>query len=322
MLIEQRDVAVAVVVREHLVRLLEDLDLSTLVPPAAVDAALTDLELGLGQLLGDVERAQRRGVSLGYAVHAHEDYPYLGRFHGTLHDTFVLELPPELAPIMKRVVRRPPPGWAHELLDQLCIVARAAEARPEERAFARLVIFEALRVGLGFVAYQTDGVFEGIGGSRRDMDTIAAVELERLLQTPLALDATTPYRPLVVTMAAAMVRLTEHLEGLRAVRSVTQELCNAIRDRAELEMLLRHSDPVDATILRHQYDRADHLQPIPVSRLPLEHPLVLAGHTDTSIYKRRSRALEKLEQSPDTLERATKPLTLPELLLHLEDSDA
>jgi hypothetical protein len=226
-----------------------------------------------------------------------------------LHDALVLELPPELASIM----RRPPPGWAEELLDQLCTVARAAEARPDERAFAPVMLFETIRIGLGLAAYQTNGAFEGFGGSRRDLDRIAAKELERLLQVPLALDAATSYRPLVVTMAAAMVRLTEHLEGFRAVQSVTQELCDAIRDRAELEMLLRKSDPVDATILRHQYDRADHLQPIPVSRLPLEHPLVLAGHTDASIYQRGSRARKMLEQSPDILGCTPTRVTLPEL---------
>ncbi len=317
---EQNHLATSV--RLHLLRLLDDAGLSALVPPEALDRGLADLELGLGQLLADVERAQRGGVSLGDAVHAHERYPYLGRFHGLLQDAFVIELPPELAPIMRRFLQRPPPGWLRELMDQLCVVARTTAARPEERAFARLLLFEEIRSNLSLAAYQTNGSFEGVGGCRRDLDEIAASELEKLLAIPLAFDATTTYRPLITTIAAAMSRLTEHVEYLREVQGVVQDLCDATRERAELELLLRNTNPVDATILRHRFDRADHQQPIPIARLPLEHPLVLAGHTADSLYQRRLRALKKLEESPSALCRPTKPLTLPELLLHPEDPDA
>jgi hypothetical protein len=272
--------------------------------------------------LADVERARRKGVSLGHAVHAHEQYPYLGRFHGIMHDAFVIELPQELAPIMRRLIRRPPPGWGRELMDQLCVVARATAALPEERAFARLMLFEEIRASLALAAYRTNGGFEGVGGCRRDLDEIAGHELDKLLDTPLALDATAPYRPLITTIAAAMARLTEHVERLREVQWVVQDLGDATRARAELEMLLRDTDPVDATILRHRFDRARHQQPIPVARLPLEHPLVLDGHTEASIHKRSSRALKKLKESPSALSCGPKPMTLPELLLHPEAFDA
>lgn len=317
---EQHHLAGAV--RLHLLRLLEDAGLRTLVPPETLDQGLTDLELGLGQLLADVERARRKGVSLGLAVHAHEQFPYLGRFHGFLHDAFVMELPSELAPIMRRFVGRPPPGWIRELMDQLCVVVRATAAQPEERAFARLLLFEEVRLSLSLAAYQTNGGFEGVGGCRRDLDEIAGIELDKLLDIPLELDATTPYRPLITTVAAAMSRLAAHVEHLREVQRVVENLGDATHERAELEMLLRTTDPVDATILRHRFDRAAHQQPIPLARLPLEHPLVLAGHTEASIYQRSSRAMRKLTQSPSKLRRATKPLTLPELLLYPEDSDA
>lgn len=320
MSIEQNHLAVAV--RQYLVRLLEDAELRTLVPPAALDEGLTDLELGLGQLLADVERVWRKGVPLGHAVHAHEQYPYLSRLHGILHDAFVVELPAELASIMRRLIGRPPPGWVGQLVDQLCIVVRAAGADPAERAFARLVLFETIRLNLGFAAYQTNGGFEGVGGSRRDLDEIASEQLDQLLAIPLELDATMPYRPLITAIAAAMSHLTERVEHLRELHSAVQELCQATHERAQLEMLLRDADPVDATVLRHRFDRAPRRQEIPLARLPLEHPLVLVGHTEESLYQRSSRALRKLEQSPTTLRRDTRPLTLPELLLHAEDSDA
>lgn len=320
MSIDQNHLAIAV--RQYFLRLLEDAELRALVPPAVLEEGLADLEIGLGQLLGDVERASRKGVSLGHAVHAHEQYPHLSRLHGILHDAFVIELPPELAPIMRRLIGRPPPGWIGELVDQLCIVVRAADASPQERAFARLVLFEIIRLNLGFAAYRTNGGFEGVGGSRQDLDEIASEQLEQLLAIPLEMDAVKPYRPLITAVAAAMSHLTEHVEHLRELQSVVQDLCHATRARAQLEVLLRDADPIDATILRHRFERAPRRQPIPLARLPLEHPLVLAGHTEESLYQRSSRALRKLKQSPTTLCRDSRPLTLPELLLHAEDSDA
>jgi hypothetical protein len=269
-----------------------------------------------------VELARRQGVSLGEAVHAHERYPYLCRVHGLLQDAFVIELATELAPILRRFICRPPPGWTRHLMDQLCVVARARAAAPEERALARFLVFEEIRLSLGLAAYRTDGGFEGVGGSRRDLDAIAGRELDKLLAIPLELDATTPYRPLVTTIAAAMTHLAEHLEELRQVQGVAEELCQATRERAELELLLRDADPVDATILRHHFDRAEHQPPIPLVRLQLEHPLVLAGHTPDSLYQRSSRAVRKLRESRSSLRRVKKPLTLPELLLDLEDGDA
>lgn len=275
--------------------------------------------LGLGQLLADVERAARQRVPLGHAVHAHESFPYLGRFHGFLQDAYTMELPPELAPIMGRLVRKPPPRWFGELTEQVCVVARASAAQPEERAFARLMVFEAIRVSLGFATYRSNGGFEGVGGCRRDLDHIASDQLEHLLRVPLAVDAREPYRPLLLTVAAAMSRLTAHAEQLRELQHVVRDLEDATHHRAELEMRLREADPIDAAIVRNRLAAGDHQQPIPLQRLPLEHPALLAGQTKASLQQRSSRAVRKLKtKGPAGLRRAKKPLTLVELLLHPE----
>ena len=304
------------VVRQHLRRVIDHMDLGSLIPAEVIEQGLDDLELGLGQLLADVERAARKGIPLDHAVHAHESYPYLGRFHGLIQDIYTAELPAELEPIVRRLVGRPPPEWVGGLMEQLCVVARAEGARPEERAFARLMVFEAIRVNLGFAAYQSRGAYEGAGGCRRDLDEIASDKLERLLHIPLQVDAGEPYRALLVSVVAAMSDLTQHIEQLRELRQFTRELANVTHTRALLEMELRGADPVDATILRNRFAADDGQQPIPMKRLPLEHPLLLAGYSGAALDQRSSRALKKLTtHGPSALRRACKPLTLAEMLL-------
>lgn len=311
----------AVALRGHLTQLVADLGFSTFLPQAALDAALTDLELGVGQLLADVERAQRRNIPLRVAVHD-DGFPYLARFHGHLHDAFVMEVPSELVPILRRLVRMPSPQWSQELLDDMCIVARSPRARPDERALARLVIFEGVRVNLFVAAWRTDGGFEGIGGSRRDLDDIADAELARLLAIPLAEDATERYRPFATTVASALVRLRDHVDALWAAQALIEDLRKECEGRARLEMLLRRADPVDAVVLRNQLDRSPRQQPVPVARLPFEHPLLLDGHTEHSLNQRSSRATRTLDRNPARLVRRPKPITFIDLLLEPETSHA
>ena len=261
-------------------------------------------------------------VPLGIAVHAHEQYPYLGRFHGFLQDAFVMALPPELELIMRRLLTMPPPEWEQPLLDELCVVARSDQALPEERALARLLVFEGIRVNLTMVAYRTHGHFEGIGGCRRDLDRVADKDLANLLAIPQSVDASTPYRPFTTTVAAAIAHLRDHVDGLRAAQKLIDELRTACEDRARLEMLLRNADPVDATVLRNHFDRADHHQPIPVGRLPLEHPLILDGFSEDALNQRTSRAIKKLEHAPRSIVRRPHPISLADLICEGESPDA
>ncbi len=308
--------------RTHLLRLLDEAGIAALVPREVLEEGLRDIELGAGQLLADVERAHRRGVSFADAVHAHDQFPYLGRFHGFLHDAFLLELPEELMPIMRRLQTMQTPTWAQNLLDDFCVVARSTHARPEERALARLLIFEGVRVNLFIAAYRTNGGFEGLGGCRRDLDVLADQQLGALLAIPLEVDASTNYRPFLTTVAAAIDHLQAHVDQLNLQHGLIGELRQACEDRARLEMLLRDADPVDAAVLRNKFDRAHHQQPVPVQRLPLEHPIVLADHNEDSLNQRTSRAVRALMHAPDSLARRARPITLADLILEVESANA
>jgi len=84
---------IIVTVRRNLLRMFAGTGLVDIVGPDIIEAGLEDLELGLGQLLADVEKASRRGVRLSTAVHTHEQFPYLARFHGLLADSLLGQVP-------------------------------------------------------------------------------------------------------------------------------------------------------------------------------------------------------------------------------------
>jgi hypothetical protein len=312
--------SLGVVVGGHLKRLVHEIGLGSIFPQEVVDAGLDDLELGLGQLLADVERSSRRGLPLNVAVHDHEGYPYLGRFHGFLHDALVNDVPAELLPLMRRVVRMPAPGWTSDMIDALCIVARSTLARSDERALARLLVFEGIRMNLFMVAYRTNGGFEGLGGSRRDLDDVAAAQLAQLMSFPVQHDD--DGLTFATVVASAIVHLKQHVDQLWAMQCLVEELRAACEQRARFELLLRQADPIDAALLRNYFDRAHHQQPVPVARLPREHPLILGNQNEASLNTRTHRAIEKIQTNQRALARRPRPVALADLIIEAEASNA
>lgn len=121
-----------------------------------------------------------------------------------------------------------------------------------------------------------------------------------------------------VIVADAVHRLRGRAESLWAMQELVEELRLACSARARAEIAFRAADPVDAAVLRHYFDRADHQQPIPRSRLPLEHPVVLHGHDENSLHKRSGRALKKLTANC----RPPRPTTLADLIVEMEKANA
>ena len=70
------------------------------------------------------------------------------------------------------------------------------------------------------------------------------------------------------------------------------------------------------------FDRAPWHQPIPVSELPKEHPLILDGHSEDSLNQRSSRAIKKVLANQKALTRRPRPVTLADLILEAEVSNA
>jgi hypothetical protein len=170
---------------DHVMRAILDLGLDEFVSPEVIERDLAVFQVRLGQIISDVELARLRGVPFHVAVHAHEVYPHLSRAHGLLRDALLREVPTELLPLARAIVSRPPPDWAPDFRSDLCIVARSCEAKPEERALCRLLLFEGLWFNLFMAARQTNGRFEGAGAGGRDIERAASESFEKLLTVPL-----------------------------------------------------------------------------------------------------------------------------------------
>lgn len=306
----------AVSLQRHFLQLLEDTGLTATVPPHELQAGLTHIQLGLGQLLADVERARVRGIPLNVAVHAHESFPYLGRFHGWLHDAFVMQVPGEIVPIARRILSIPTPAWTVELQNAFSIIARSGLARSDERALATLLLFEGIRFNLFIAAYRMNGWWEGVGGCRRTLDDLAWKEAEVVLAMPMRADEEDMTFNVIVV--DAMHRLGDCAQQLWAAQEMIEDLRQACAERARAEMVFREADPVDAAVLRNYFDRAEHQQPIPMSRLPLEHPLVLEGHNEESLHARVFRATKKLA----TKVKRPRPTTVADLIAEMEPTNA
>jgi hypothetical protein len=290
---------------------------------------LAALEIRTGRILSDVELAHLAGAPLHEAVHAHEAYPHLARAHGLLRDALLKNVPGELVPLARSVLSRPPPDWAAEFRDDLCIVARSTEASSAERALCRLLIFEGIWLNLFIAARRTNGRFEGAGAGGRDIERAAGETLAHLLAVPLDEDASGDFRAFQVTLAAAMARLHEYvqtawcaqLQHFAALDRV-DEIHDIFEMRVNAEMLIRRASPAVEALLRNELEseRALHLQPIPVARLPLEHPLILGDLTEGTLNKRSSRARKDLAANPKAL--ACRKTTLADLFANLENVDA
>lgn len=313
--------AITATVRRNLLRVFHDTGLNEVLDDDLIEAGLEDLELGLGQVLADVEKANRRGVRLSTAVHTHEQFPYLARVHGLLADSLVGEVPDELLPWVRKAVRLPPPADATELRNALCVVARSNSAQVAERALARFALFEGIRVNLFVAAWRTEGSFEGLGGCARDLDDIADEQLEALLRIPLAEDADEPYRPFETVVVAALERLVEFTDVLFAAQAEIDELRNACANAARLERLLRQTDPRDAAVLRNKFSRAVHRQRIPAARLPLEHPLLLGGYHEDAIHQRTSRATKMLAETASKAIKAPSRVLLADVLVEMMEAN-
>jgi hypothetical protein len=318
--------------QNHILRALDELDDALNLPREELERGVAMLGLGIGQVLAEVERAHIRRLPLSEAVHSHETYPYLSRLHCQLRDALLGEVPLELEPFVRSVVQLPVPDWALELRNDLCVVARSTTAGAEERALCRLLLFEGIWLNLFLAAWRTNGRFEGMGASARDVERVANDTLESLLAIPLMEDATgDAFRPYETTMCAAMVRLREHVESLWKARVMAyvrrgdavddlQKLCDM---RAAVEISLRKADPVHAVLLRNHFERgmAKHVQPIPVERLPLEHPRILAGKNKNSLDQQLARAKTILRKNSRGLARHNTRV-LADLLTAQEPTNA
>ncbi|MCX4245470.1 hypothetical protein [Paraliomyxa miuraensis] len=285
--------------------------------PVPVDRELADLDLGelraeLEHVAEQARAALDEGIPLSAAV-ADPRFDALVRFHQDLRDALFVELPRELAGWIERGVANAEPAASDGALgfvDALAHLAREAGTRgadarsaghdPQarlQRALAELLVFEALRLRLLLVVWQSED-FERFGGEESDVDAIAWEEVALLLDDPALCD--TRVRPGVLMMAAAQVSMArESAERAQALRRSGEEVRERLHMRARLRAALRELRLPESVLLENALSTLLDEPRLELPELQQAHPLALQGMSRQAMDQRVSRGRRALTRSPD-----------------------
>lgn len=314
--------SIVAVARRHAERLLNESPVYGLLPPEEWQRQLEALELMVARLLMDILLAEKQGVALSEAVYQHELFPHLGRVHGSLMDLWAMAVPEELQPLVRAALSAPPPAWRDEARTTICVIAASPKATPAERVLAKFMLFEGVVLNLVVSARRTNGTLEGIGCGRRDIERQAEETVLELVAAPPGL-GDGAVRPYELTVVAAMERLERYARRLWKARHADRtvdEITTLFDRRRDIELGLRHAEPIDAAVVRHALT-PPHLPKAPVAHLPKQHPLILAGMTPNALDQRLSRAIRDLTKNRRGLARRGQK-TLLDLIDDVEASNA
>lgn len=274
--------------------------------PVPVDHEMTQIDMGdlraeLEQVAEQARAALDEGVPLSAAV-AEPRFDALVRFHQDLRDALFVELPRELAGWVERGVANAGPEGALGFVDALASLARQAgpghdPAAPLQRALAELLVFEALRLRLLLVVWQSED-FERLGGEESDVDAIAWEEVAMLLDDPALGDAR--IRPGALMFAAAQVSVArEAAERADALRRSSDDLRERLHMRARLRAALRELRLPESVLLSNALSSLLDEPRLELSDLQQARPLALHGMSRQAMDQRVSRGRRALSHARD-----------------------
>lgn len=281
-------------------------DLAGSFKPALLEAGLSldDLEAGLESLkygaakIGlEIGHAESLGIPIAEAVRDAEQFPAAHKLHNGIRNLLTLELPPELVGIAKSVMASPPAETTEALRAELARLACCLPHNQPERALARLLLFEAVRLNLLVLTWQdrTHLIRQGI--EDETLDTLAEAEVEWLAQHPSIAEEGPEVRPLHVLVSSALVRLGARSEDAReAFANVSADVVMENKRRAKLDEVLSQMDSRDALLVRNYFAKALGEQRLSVERLMLLNPVAFDGSNRDALDQRRLRGVASLEE--------------------------
>jgi hypothetical protein len=280
-------------------------------PPALQNVDLTAefevLQLKAAAVAAEVLLAERMGVPLADAVNDDQGYPRLAHLHTFFADILTLQLPPELLQWTRSLYERPPDATTTDGIQlRLGQLATSAETSAAERALARFVLFEWVRLGLALVDHQTEGKLALLDIRRRNLDSIAEKEVAKVMEAAQAHG--NELRPVNLALAQAVCVLDQNVETLKSAFARIDEDTAAARERrAQIEKLLQAMDTKDAILMRNVFHEDLEEQRVQLDRLLKLHPEVLGDLKRDAAYKRVERLKGRLEEG-DRLERTSPSL--------------
>ncbi|HEY3357708.1 MAG TPA: hypothetical protein VGQ83_30930 [Polyangia bacterium] len=254
---------------------------------------LEEIIAGLRRVAVEAAEAEARGLRLSVAARDDVGYPSLYRLHVGVEDLLTMELPRELRGWARRALALPGPPIPDEIQIELGRIAASRSHSAVERALARVLLFQGIRVGLFVTELMVDGTLVGAG---EDLDEIAEEELDFWLDRGSRFEG--EVRPLNVLLAGALVELERHHAEVRALlASLRDEAAgDEVRRRATLEHRLRRMDSADAILVRNAFGPTIGEPRVSLARLKQDHPLALRHRRGDALDRRARRLLERIRR--------------------------
>ena len=274
------------------------------------DAAMSEVQLALGQIAVELIQAERSGVSMADAVHDPESCPHAAKFHGMVRDLLFVPVPVELEPVVRQMAAFADPGDMGQLL-RLVAELTFRHGNLVVRSMARFMMFEILCLTQRMSRIAQGQRLEAMTGAERKVEAEAEAEAEILAaenhahyqEALLALEQ--PLRIMVEAagleyqraelhdlLEAALARLPDALEAATPlIEALLLAFDEARERRRECERRIAAVPLSDLVLLMNEAEggkfTADQLRRL--------HPLALGGLSDNAIYKRAQRARDGLD---------------------------
>lgn len=288
----------ALALRDPLRDFIQHLGLAEVVPFEDMDHGLAHLEVELQRLALDAHAAIAQGIPFADATLDFENYPHLARAHAALDDILTLSLPPELETWVRKLLGTPEPPTFEGM--RTALVATAADpSRPLQKALARFLLFEGVRLQLVVMVKwfpkETIGVGVGLGALSRIAEDRIQVWLAA--EDPVPADT----RPFHILVAAALHAFDEHVGELRSsLASLKNDFIEALRRQADIETFLNEMDATDALLFRNELAPELGEQKLTVDHLQRRHIIVMGSVSRNALDQRfrraRSRGVERLRR--------------------------
>lgn len=272
---------------------------------AAFDAGIEELKVGLLAVATDLIRADRLEVDLADAVLDPVRFPHAAEMHGTIGDLLKMRVPSEVESWAWKVARATPPPDVPEISRAIASLAVAA-TNPFHRALGRFGLFELICLRQRLLL-RRDGVhLELINGRRRDIEVIAAAEVE----AACALAASGPELlaledPVATIEKMASLALFRYVDVLRReLAELNRVMYEQLERRKRILAAAARVEPGDAVLILNQAADEFGEERLAAVQLQRMHPLLLAGLTDDAIYKRVERLPDKVVKRTGTAVRS------------------
>ena len=259
-------------------------------------AGIQELVNGALPLAAELVMIESQGRALADSVNDPENAPYVSKVHGFMEDLLTLDVPAELLPWARRIVRMSPSEALTMRRATTTLALRGTN--PMSRALGRFFLFEALCIIQRFELLASGIELKALGGRSRDVETIAEREVAIAEAAPAYGNALLDLDdPMGLLQALGLVGLDGHLQALKAELAVLKkEMTETLERRRRILQVSEQLHPADAILLLNETADEFGEERLSARQLRTRHPGHLGELSDAAIWKRVERLPEKIER--------------------------